>query len=39
VYTHLKETDSHIDFIVERCCALPELYDDASGGGDWRNEG
>lgn len=45
IFNHLKETDSRIDFIVEKCNELPELDDESGsgfesrGGSSWNREG
>lgn len=42
ISSHLKETDSSIDFEVVKCLELPQLEDEDSltiGGNAWRNSG
>ena len=38
-FNRLKETGDRIDFEVEKCQALPELEEDGSSGGNWRDQG
>ena len=37
IFNHLKENDSRVDFILERCSELPELTDDS--GADFEGRG
>lgn len=41
VFTHLKDTDSRIDFSVQKCSELPELVEEDGYGGEsnWRGAG
>jgi hypothetical protein len=41
IFIHLKESDSRIDFIAEKCYELPDLIDEGGSGGqgDWRTDG
>jgi hypothetical protein len=38
-FQRLKETGDRIDFEVEKCQVLPELEEDGSSGGNWRDQG
>ena len=38
-FARLQETGDRIDFEVEKCQALPELEEEGSGGGNWRDQG
>lgn len=38
-FNRLKETGDRIDFEVEKCQALPELEEEGSSGGNWRDQG
>ena len=39
VYKHLSESETRIDFTVNKCTELPELNDDSGSefGGNWRS--
>jgi hypothetical protein len=39
IFDHLKETDSKIDFIAEKCLELPDLNDESMLSNDWRSGG
>ena len=38
-YEHIKEREPDIDFVIEVCAELPELYEDEAGAQGWRNDG